>query len=326
MWAIPMQLWISHLALPEGVRNRVTDFVVDTNSNGLFALGGGPLVRIDDKLCWACTDEEINIRTMVICRNGGYWMGGGRYLVHVNSVGMVDRLLTTMKSNIWCLAEDFWGNLWCSSNSGLMRYDGDVTARVGSGNSLLAYRGYDMFFHPRDSMLWLATNGAGVLRYDTKREVVRQISRENGLRSNTVSRMVCTDYGVWLATAQGISLVQAQGNEYVNVVSFTRANGIPDNEITALAVLGDTLVAGSSSGLVLLSISQLMNPLPMPPIHITDFKVNILKGLFNLLEYKRYNNADNKNPHANKHIVTSSKIFIFSFHFFVFFHNYFLSK
>lgn len=283
---------LSHLQLPDGVRNRVTEFVADASSRGLFVLGGGPLVRIDDNLCWACTDEEINIRTMVNSRDGGYWMGGGRHLVHVNSVGMVDQLLTTMKSNIWCLAEDCWGNLWCSTNSGLMRYDGDATARMGMSSSLLAYRGYDMFFHPRDSMLWLASNGMGVLRYDTKRDVVKQISRDNGLRSNTVSRMVYTDYGVWLATAQGISLVQAEGYDQMRVVSFTRANGIPDNEITALAVLGDTLVAGTSSGLVMLSISQLMNPLPMPPIHITDVKVNggsrhdVLHGVTKKLKYK----------------------------------------
>lgn len=265
---------LTHLPLPKGHMNRVLDFVPDYSSNGLFVLGGGPLVRIDESMCWACTDEELNIRAMVICRDGGYWMGGGRYLVHVNAVGMADEWLTAMKSNIWCLAEDCWGNLWCSTNSGLMRYDGDATARMGSGNTLLVHRGYDMFFHPRDSMLWVATNGAGVLRYDTKREVVRQISRDNGLRSNTVSCMVPTDYGVWLATAQGISLVQADGQNHVEVVSFTRANGIPDNEITTLAVQGDTLVAGTSSGLVMLSIAQLMHPLPMPPIHITDVKVN----------------------------------------------------
>lgn len=265
---------IQPLTAPHDVKYAINSFVEDAHGQAIFAIGGGPLVRIENNHCWACTDNGLYIRSLVRCADGSYWLGGGRELVHLSPTGVADKWVTTMKSDIWSMAQDPHGNLWLSSNSGLARYDGNTATRVGAEYNQLSNKAYDMLFLPLDSSLWLATNGHGLLRYDPTRGTLEQILRNDGLRSNTINSMVYTSQGIWVATSQGLSIVHPQKGKQPEVRSFTMANGLPNNELTSIAVQGDTLALGSHNGITLLSISQLLQPIPTPPTYITSIEAN----------------------------------------------------
>jgi signal transduction histidine kinase/ligand-binding sensor domain-containing protein len=141
--------------------------------------------------------------------------------------------------------EDAQGMLWfASQGSGIIQYDGKdfkllkasngpvpKSARcllldnsviwIGSNNEgllKLADDKIETVEHPllknltilsiaRDKQyLWLATDGAGVMRYDG--QSIQQYSTANGLLSNTVNAISITDDGVYAGTNEGVNIIK----------------------------------------------------------------------------------------------------------------------
>lgn len=103
-----------------------------------------------------------------------------------------------------------------------------------------------------------ATNGYGVVFFDTNKNVHRVTTRD-GLPSDQVRRVRIEREGVyWACTTSGLCRIEQVGNRY-NIRVFTRADGLPSDRIADCVVLRDTVFAGTAAGLVALPIKSLLS-------------------------------------------------------------------
>lgn len=250
----------------------VSELYVSPNGRELYACSSGPTYRVSRHSATAYAPAMNRPRAIGHSRHGGLWLGGRHYLVRVEDGRVVHRL-PPLRSTVWSLTEDDSGNLWFCTSNGLYRYDGQSLTDVGHGNKMLQGKGYAMLYHPEDSTLWIGTNGNGVVVYSPRYSSAQQISMEQGLLSNTVNDIVYTPGRVWLATAQGLSVVRTVRGGW-EVESYTRADGLPSTELTALAVRGDTVVVGTNSGLATFQYPKIVRRGQAMPTHITEVQVN----------------------------------------------------
>ncbi|MBQ9470801.1 MAG: histidine kinase [Bacteroidales bacterium] len=251
----------------------VSKFYHSSREHGLFACGNGAAFRVQPHGATPYAPEVKQPRAIVQSRHRGLWMGGRHYLVRVEGGRVVHRV-PLLRSTVWSMAEDDGGNLWFCTSNGLYRYDGHSIADMGRDDERLQSKGYSMLFHPGDSMLWIGTNGNGVVLFDPIDGGVQQITMAQGLPSNTVNGMAYHSGRVWLATAQGLSVVRPVPDGQWQVETYTRADGLPSTELTAVTVSGDTVVVGTNSGLAVFSYANIERKEVRTPTHITDVRVN----------------------------------------------------
>jgi ligand-binding sensor domain-containing protein/signal transduction histidine kinase len=130
-----------------------------------------------------------------------------------------------------------------------------------------------------DSIIWIATasNGLAVLYQD---KVIGILKASDGLISNTF-RTVTTGKTrqIWLGTAQGISVIQYQKNNYrliYTIQNISVNNGLTSNEVNEMLYYYDTVYAATSNGISLI------------PTHLTvaknDIPVRLIKMSINELD------------------------------------------
>jgi PAS domain S-box-containing protein len=88
---------------------------------------------------------------------------------------------------------------------------------------------YDVY-EDRNGMLWIATNGGGVNRFDGDHFVV--VSEANGLANNMVKTISCDSKGyLWFGTINGLSVFNGK-----YIVNYTTEQGLTDNHITDILI------------------------------------------------------------------------------------------
>lgn len=132
-------------------------------------------------------------------------------------------------NDIKTLYKDRIGNLWIGTNgSGLVRVNNTAFTYFNEINGL---NQNDIFgiAHDNDENLWVATLHEGVFKFNGN--ISTQYSEKNGLVSNQTRAILKTPDGkIWIATSKGLS-VFANGS----FKNFTKADGLPSNEIKSLA-------------------------------------------------------------------------------------------
>ena len=101
----------------------------------------------------------------------------------------------------------------------------------------------------------ISTTTQGMYVFDSERETLKSLKLPGEYPSALV-RMVATENErlFWLATDQGAFRIGHNGNfEELKVTHFTQFNGLPSNEVKAVAVHRDTAFIATSAGLAVLS-------------------------------------------------------------------------
>ncbi|MEE4177728.1 MAG: two-component regulator propeller domain-containing protein [Bacteroides sp.] len=82
-----------------------------------------------------------------------------------------------------------------------------------------------------DSILWLATGGGGIARFDKNRKVFTNFSEEQGLANNMVYGMLADEGGnFWLSTNKGLSKFNVAEQTFFN---YTVSDGLQSNEFNS---------------------------------------------------------------------------------------------
>lgn len=151
-----------------------------------------------------------------------------------------------LQSSVQALAQTPDGYLWFGTEEGLMRYDGvrfvGFTSQDGTGLTDDNVRALAV---APDGALWVGTF-ASVLRFDGHTFQV-EISSESTGRLQVESLLFDASGRLWVGTAGSGLMTLDEGK----VSSLTTADGLPDNQITAMRWLHDgTLLVGTNAGLV----------------------------------------------------------------------------
>ncbi|HHG84634.1 MAG TPA: hypothetical protein ENJ82_07785, partial [Bacteroidetes bacterium] len=97
--------------------------------------------------------------------------------------------------------------------------------------------------------IWVATDGAGVVVLD--RDKCYQMGKKEGLNSN-ICRRICLDKngGVWMGTQSGVNYLAPEMDLSQPVIRSVGENeGLPSNEIRALAAYENEMLIGTTDGL-----------------------------------------------------------------------------
>ena len=170
------------------------------------------------------------------------------------------------QSNVFAIHQDSSGFMWFGTENGLNRYDGyemEVFKRDrGNPDALGSDYIYDIA-ESSEGVLWIATNGGGLVRFDSKQEIFRTFrndpTREDSIASNVVrTLLVDADGSIWLGTlGAGVDRFDPKTGVATNYSLGHSADPSRDvNEVYVLFRSGATMWAGTNDGLVALDIDS----------------------------------------------------------------------
>lgn len=156
------------------------------------------------------------------------------------------------EGSIYCFYIDSKGYRWIGTGWGLYKADPDTLAFTKVEEA-----GYDWIFdvfEDKDGVVWFASMGTGVMKYNPKdKTFVRynyEEDRKNGLTSNSISSVMQDSNGrIWISTDRGgVSRYNPQTDDFT---TFSIKDGLPDDVV--YKILEDdqgNLWFGTNKGLV----------------------------------------------------------------------------
>ncbi len=186
-------------------------------------------------------------------RGDGLWMVDASFMrAEPLRYGMLDDAvgaLATGAGGVWSAGQG------TTARGGLSFVDADLQRfswHDGSGTTSLAgVRAFDLAV--RGTSAWLATDrGVWRVRLGTT-DAVTQWGRLHGLPDDLVQTVLPRDDGAWLGTARGLAFVHDTAAP-ASVRGDVRAAAFAGQPVHALALVRDTLLAGTNSGLFALAV------------------------------------------------------------------------
>lgn len=127
-----------------------------------------------------------------------------------------------------------------------------------------------------DGLIWIATHGKGLIVDDGKNYRVANL--ESGLSSNVCRKIVFDEAGgVLLGTTGGLCYISRFNMETGadSIRKFDVRDGLPTNEISALALIRDSIWIGTSVGIAIMPQKLLTRKeMTSPVVHLNKIKIN----------------------------------------------------
>jgi ligand-binding sensor domain-containing protein/signal transduction histidine kinase len=177
----------------------------------------------------------------------------------MRTYGSADGLLSDYVTG---LRSDSRGFLWFGAADGVSRFDGERFVTYGRKEGLPAATAND-FLDDRRGVLWIATNGAGVVRFDPsqpssapmpgRRTLFTPFAVGNEHLSNRVNVLHEDRSGrMWAATDGGLFRSDRPGSSPFVPIAL-EVPGVPDRQLQILALIADAnddLWLGTSAGVL----------------------------------------------------------------------------
>lgn len=261
--------------------NFVTSILRDKQGQLWVGTYGGGINRWDAQnrrfISYACFHPEkgnkyANIWQLLEDSKGRIWAatldGGGLFLLNRQH----DRFepVETGITNALCIMEDANDTFWVGDYSELIRLDlaRNRVTRYAIGNPVRCIR--------KDAAhrLWVATEGGGLLLFNTNTGDFKRYTEAEGLPSNVVLQLTDDRRGnLWLSTYNGIAKFSPANGRFQN---FHESDGLQSNQFSynaALQLQSGELVFGGIDGFnIFYPDSVSITPLA-PKIVITDVRV-----------------------------------------------------
>jgi ligand-binding sensor domain-containing protein len=113
------------------------------------------------------------------------------------------------------------------------------------------------FMRQDDGNLWIATNGAGIVRMQGNK-VTRNLTVKQGLNSDLCRTLFVKDHFLWVGTDKGLNKVDIS-DPLLPTTSFSTADGLPSNIINAIYVDSNKVYIGSPAGLTSFDENKVFN-------------------------------------------------------------------
>ena len=210
---------------------------------------------------------------------GSIWLGG------------VDGSLTEIRNNevvkilpikqIKNLIQDSDGTILASGRSGVYRinpktYEFTLIDALQPDRNTLAFSTVNAV-QISDDHYYVATNGAGILIYNTRNETVKRIDMGSGLPSDIVQGILLQDHNsIWAGTANGLAHIKmSTADTLINV--YDTSDGLAGSEFNygSFARLEDGRFAfGGTKGVSVFDPAGIQAQDAAPKIVFTDFKLS----------------------------------------------------
>ncbi len=217
-----------------------------------------------------CKEIELSDKGLWIGRGSGiyFWRNG-----HVEEVHFKHKDIN--KARTYSLLNDE-NNLWIGNINGLYKFTLDSISYLGVQNELLRNRINDI--EKLNSILLLATNGAGILFYDKLNGEVFQLETNNSdLPSNSIQDIyIESDSIIWGATNSGafrLKIKNLKEKKFkFNILSSY--NGLPSKEVNDIELFLDKVFFATNNGLAFIDKDEIRKNRTPPKIHIRKLLIN----------------------------------------------------
>lgn len=217
-----------------------------------------------------------------------------------------------VKPNVWKLFEDSQGRIWASTlNRGeVYRYDDSqdtfISMERGIFDVLTIYEESPRVFwfgswstltrldltsgrkqefqigtpvrsihHGGEDILWIATEGGGILKFNTSSNTYRRYTENEGLPSNTILNILEDNSGhLWLSTYNGLSKFNPTNGSFQN---YEESDGLQSNQFSynaALKLSSGEILFGGIRGFNIFHPDSLQQNATQPTIVLTSLNIN----------------------------------------------------
>jgi len=166
----------------------------------------------------------------------------------------------------YTIYEQDQNHLWIGTVKGLFLFKDNEFQQIDSLNLPYDIRDITM---SKDSILFLATQGNGVILYKNNK-ILQHYTTDNGLTSNNCTKFLLDENHLWIGTNRGLNKLNITTNEFYYI---NTQNGLPDNNINFIDTRNDTLLISTDNGIAYFRKDIKIKETP-PEINITDIKIN----------------------------------------------------
>ncbi|NOT52467.1 MAG: hypothetical protein HOP10_14450 [Chitinophagaceae bacterium] len=239
--------------------------------------------------------NSTDVVTLVFkARNGDLWYScnGSAGLIR-NPAGTNEYIQYSTTQNprpfshsyVHCATEDVIGNIWFGSNRNgqllkwnthKQNFQEHPLPEILPGYQLK--HGINNLYADASSNLWIALDGAGLVKYDLTKNTVIYYDINKGLPTDAVFGITGdSKKRIWLATRKGLSCYLPEQD---NIVTFTVYDGFPEDNFESGGVFYDPenklLYVGGKRTLCWFNPDELLNKTlkTLPPVFIDEMLVN----------------------------------------------------
>ncbi|MDO1501451.1 histidine kinase [Winogradskyella maritima] len=211
--------------------------------------------------------------------NGGYLISlyNGVKLVDLN-YNLEESLGETRSyANCYNLEEN---SIYVASVNGLMfKPDGAELKEIFSDGKKMYIKVLDI---STENEVWAGSFKSGIYKLKNG-NVVKHITKRDGLLSNIITEIKCDDKGLWIVTDLGLQYYDFLTKTFK---SITKQDGMPTYRIADILPIGDYIYMASNNGMFRLDKSTVFKPRKTADIYIANIKVDseikTLKSHYNL--------------------------------------------
>lgn len=176
--------------------------------------------------------------------------------------------LDNQKASVSWIAFDDENDLWIAADKLLIYRPG-----VGIIKTINQF-GRNLFVDSAGNY-WLLTENLGLILYDKYAGPIRIYDKSKGLADNrTYCMLEDPNRGFWISTSNGLSYLNKESGKFENYYNY---NGIPGNkfnyEAAEMGADGE-FYFGGINGLTAIQPSNILENNYVPPVYITDIKIN----------------------------------------------------
>ena len=186
------------------------------------------------------------------------------------------------KATILFFFKDKNGVIWFGSNVGLYQLDRQkgIIAAFGKkrkGSFYLPSNKFQHMYQDSQGVYWLATEDAGLIRWNKATGDIEQIDKTKGLLSNNIYSVYEDDFGyLWMSSFNGIIRFHKDSKD---IVVFNKEDGISDNEFNRISHYqseNGTIYFGSQNGVTSFHPSTFLKEQPnREPFEITIKNITV---------------------------------------------------
>ena len=278
----------------------IENFLGDSEKNETIILS----MLVDEGFIWAGTYNKglykINSETLKITaynKATGFDIVKKIYALHKDSlgnlwVGGIEKDLTVLDKNyniynypiqqIKSISENKKGEILIACKQGVFKINHTnktfgLIENLLPNESSLSYSSINAIQEMENSNLLLATNGAGLLFYNTAAKTLKKLSVANGMPSDVIQGVIALNNNtIWASTTKGITNVKITENDTIIDV-YNKKDGLATTEFNygSFKKIDNNLIAfGGVDGVTLFNPNTIEDKLYKPEIVFNALKLS----------------------------------------------------
>ncbi|WP_167607958.1 hybrid sensor histidine kinase/response regulator transcription factor [Maribellus sediminis] len=200
---------------------------------------------------------------------GTVWIGGVRGdLIRYNTKN--DTYNSYDNYTIYIIEEFGPDKLLMGTTYGLLLFDKNTGTHEVMVEGFVVY---DILLKD-DDVIWMATNGDGIIRYDIRNKTVERFTVDSGLPSNFVNSIIYANGYLWIGTELGLCRLDESDMTILTFNSLLYLNNVSFNQDAHYLLSNGNLILGSNVGALMFNPEDLKSTQEQGQIYIQDISVS----------------------------------------------------